>query len=133
MLAVFDNHPEANAAVRDLAELGIDSSRITVLRGEEGARRLDARGESGLWAKARQAISFALVDQMPDFVLYEAALLDGRTVLAVPAGRKSLKRKVVDRLRARGAHFVNYFGRFATEEIDRWRGPELDIPDHLRR
>jgi hypothetical protein len=32
-----------------------------------------------------------------------------------------------------GAHFVNYFGRFATEEIARWRGPEPQLPDYLRR
>jgi hypothetical protein len=32
-----------------------------------------------------------------------------------------------------GAHFVNYFGRFATEEYARWRGPEPAVPDFLRR
>jgi hypothetical protein len=40
---------------------------------------------------------------------------------------------VVDILRRHGGHFINHYGRFATEEIERWAGPEPDIPDLLRR
>ncbi|MBI3748100.1 MAG: hypothetical protein HY262_04545 [Chloroflexi bacterium] len=36
-------------------------------------------------------------------------------------------------LRGRGGHFVNDFERFATEEIDPWRGPEPEVADLLRR
>jgi hypothetical protein len=32
-----------------------------------------------------------------------------------------------------GAHFMNHFGRFATEEFERWQGPEPKVPDYLRR
>ena len=32
-----------------------------------------------------------------------------------------------------GGHFTNYYGRFATEELDLWRGPEPEIPGYLRR
>ena len=32
-----------------------------------------------------------------------------------------------------GAHFVNFFGRFATEDVVPWRGPELPLPSWLRR
>jgi hypothetical protein len=32
-----------------------------------------------------------------------------------------------------GAHFVNFFGRFATEDIVPWRGPELPLPPWQRR
>jgi hypothetical protein len=28
---------------------------------------------------------------------------------------------------------MNFYGRFATEELTRWRGPELAIPETLRR
>jgi hypothetical protein len=38
-----------------------------------------------------------------------------------------------DRLIAANAHFVNWFGRLATEEISQWRGPEPDIPGYLKR
>jgi len=36
-------------------------------------------------------------------------------------------------LRRHGGHFINYYGRFATEELERWRGPEPDIPSLMRR
>ena len=32
-----------------------------------------------------------------------------------------------------GAHFMNFFGRFATEDVAPWRGPELPLPPYLRR
>jgi hypothetical protein len=32
-----------------------------------------------------------------------------------------------------GAHFVNFFGRFATEDVVPWRGRELPLPPWLRR
>ena len=70
---------------------------------------------------------------MPDFVLYEAAVVDGRTVLAVPMPSEASRSAAVAVLRQSGAHFVNFYGRFATEEIVPWRGPELDIPSLLRR
>jgi hypothetical protein len=44
-----------------------------------------------------------------------------------------VKRVVVERMRAIGAHFINFYARFATEELDPWRGPELDLPGALRR
>ena len=74
------------------------------------------------------------MDQLVDFATYERALRDGRAVVMVhvhgdaPEGggaRGSCKRH--------GGHFINYYGRFATEELDLWRGPEPDIPGYLRR
>jgi hypothetical protein len=36
-------------------------------------------------------------------------------------------------VRRHGGHFINYYGRFATEELEMWHGPEPDIADYLRR
>jgi hypothetical protein len=65
---------------------------------------------------------------MPDFVLYEAAVLDGRTVLAISVASDNAKVEVLEVLRSHGAHFINFYGWFATEEYDLWHGPELDVP-----
>jgi hypothetical protein len=35
-------------------------------------------------------------------------------------------------LKAARGHFINRFGRLATEEFARWRGPEPAIPDLLK-
>jgi len=68
-----------------------------------------------------------------DFALYLAALRDGRAVVAVHAPETALRGRVVERLNALGAHFLNFYGRVATEEITRWRGEELPLPGWLRR
>ena len=36
-------------------------------------------------------------------------------------------------VRDQGGHFVNYYGRFATEEIVRWRGSDPDVHSLLKR
>ncbi len=134
IFAVVDEPVEAPDIVRRLREAGIDTDGVTMLRGEAGAARIDATGtRTGIRPRLRQILSFTLVDQMPDFVLYEAAVLDGRTVLAVPIPTEAARLSAVNVLRAAGAHFVNFYGRFATEEILPWRGRELDIPSILRR
>lgn len=134
LLAVVDDPRDAPAIITELGHVGVDTKQVTLLRGTEGAARIDAIGErGGLRDRMRQAMSFTLVDQMPDLVLYEAAVLDGRSVLAMPVDSDELKQAIVRLLRSRGAHFINYYGRFATEELDAWRGPELVIPSLLRR
>jgi hypothetical protein len=70
---------------------------------------------------------------MPDFVMYERALRDGRALLAIRVSSRRRMELARDVLLRAGAHFVNWFGRLATEEISQWRGAEPDIPDYLKR
>jgi hypothetical protein len=134
LLAVVDDPLKAPGIIAELGRAGIEPNDLTLLRGSEGAARIDATGEATGWgARIRQAMSFTLADQMPDFILYEAALRDGRAVLGVPVASDEAKQAARAILRDHGAHFINFFGRFVTEELDLWRGPELDIPDVLRR
>jgi hypothetical protein len=48
-----------------------------------------------------------------------------------PAGEA--RERARQALAGAGAHFVNFFGRFATEDIVPWRGRELPLPPWLRR
>ena len=134
VLAVIDEPSAAEAAVRELQEAGFDVGTTTILEGAEGAARIDGMGRAhGLGSRVRPLLAFTVMDQLPDFVLYERALRDGRCVVMVRATRDADKRRAHQILRANGGHFTNYYGRFATEELDLWRGPEPDIPDVLRR
>lgn len=134
VFAVVDDAAAVPAVIAALVQAGIPSNDMTLLRGAEGASRIDATGgRSGLAGRLRQAMSFTLTDQMPDFALYEAALRDGRAVLGIPIESEPQKDAVARVLRERGAHFANYYGRYVTEELDAWRGPELDLPSLLRR
>ena len=130
----MDDPAEEPGLLTDLGRTGVRVDDVTILRGPEGAARIDATGvATGIGARLRQALSFTMVDQMPDFIVYEAAVVDGRTVVAVPVGSDDAKLAVRNVLRSHGAHFMNFYGRFATEELDLWRGRELDIPGYLRR
>lgn len=73
------------------------------------------------------------MDQLPDFLMYEAAISDGRAVVAVRVDRR--ERMLADRdvLVRHGGHFLNHFGRQWTEELTMWRGTEPAIPGPLRR
>jgi hypothetical protein len=133
LFGVLDDPRQGPPALRALRHAGFDQDRLTLLRGEEGAARIDATGDRSLGARLRQLVSFTIADQMPDFAVYEAAVRDGRTVIAVKVADEAEQSIACDILKAHGGHFINRYGSWMTEELDGWRGPELDIPALLRR
>lgn len=134
LLAVIDDPAGAAAAMADLAAGGIAARDLDLLRGEEGADRVDGTGDVSGWiGRLRRAFDFTLMDQLVDFAAYERALRDGRAVVMVHVHGDGPKGAIRQVLKRHGGHFINYYGRFATEELDVWRGPEPDIPGYLRR
>jgi hypothetical protein len=134
LLGVIDDPAEAAAALADLKAAGVLDRDLEILRGEESADRMDGTGEvSGWLGRLRRAFDFTLMDQLVDFAAYERALRDGRAVVMVHVHGDAPKEAAHQVLKHHGGHFINYYGRFATEEMDLWRGPEPDIPGYLRR
>ena len=134
LLAVLPDAESAAAVAAALRAAGIPDRDITVLRGDEGADRLDGTGaQNGVMARLRRLVSFTLMDQLVDMATYEQAVRDGQVVLLTKPRDAGRKAAAIDTLRRRGGHFINYYGRFATEEVERWRGPEPAMPGLLRR
>jgi hypothetical protein len=134
LYAVLDDPGAALRAVDALVAAGVEASRIEVLRGDSAADTLDGTGNKrGIRGRVRRAIEFTLMDQAPDLAWYEAAIRDGRSVVAVRVSAEAAVRSAFDVLRSVGGHFINYYGRFATEEFERWHGAEPTLPDYLRR
>ena len=134
VMAVLDTAGAAEAAAGALELEGFGSDAVVVLAGEGDAERIDSLGNvGGVWARARRLLSFTLADQVVDLAVYVAALRDGRTVLSVLVSGDAARERAKRALAGSGAHFVNFFGRFATEDIVPWRGPELPLPPWLRR
>jgi hypothetical protein len=134
LMAVLDSAGAATTATSELVRAGFGREAIAVLQGNRDADRIDSLGKaSGPWTRAWRLLQFTQADQMVDLVVYEAALRDGRTVIAVHAPRTKDRDRAKRALDASGAHFMNFFGRFATEDVSRWRGKELPIPPYLRR
>ena len=133
VVAVFDDVPAANAAVDALVASGLAPAAIEVFRGEADAARFDATGaQHGVIAKLRRAMQFSLMDQLPAMAWYEAALREGKVVVAVRTTSRPQTLRVVNALKAAGGHFINRFGRFDTEEFARWRGPEPAVDDWMK-
>jgi hypothetical protein len=134
LLGVIDDPDRARDAVDGLAAAGIPASDVRLLLGEEGRRDLATLGRRpNLLSRSVRVFQFMLMDQLPDFLVYERALLDGRAVIAVHVGDRATMQRVRGVLERFGGHFLNHFGRLSTEELTMWRGPEPEIPDALRR
>jgi hypothetical protein len=131
---VIDDPKAAAAAMAELKANGFDDRDLEILRGDQDADRMDGTGQvSGWLARLRRAFDFTLMDQLVDFAAYERALRDGRAVAMVHLHGDGPKAAAYRVLKRHAGHFINYYGRFATEELALWRGPEPDIPGYLRR
>ena len=134
LLGVVDTKAALDAIVAALREAGISEDATEVFSGDEGAKAFDGRGErNGPAARLLRTVQFTIMDQMPDFAYYEAAAREGRFVLSVKARGDVQTKRTVGILRQHGAHFINRFALFQTEEYERWQGKEPDVPGFMRR
>ena len=134
LLAVVDRPDVGLEAAEALVADGVARADVEVLTGADGRDRLGRLGPpANRLSRVVRVFQFLLMDQLPDFLVYERALADGRAVVAVRVGDRAGMLRTKSTLERSGAHFLNHFGRFQTEELSMWRGPEPDIPDPLRR
>ena len=133
VLGVLDDQAALDRAVAAIKALGITEPDIETFKGAADAERFDATGaRHGLLARLRRAMQFGLMDQLPALAWYEAALRENRHVIAIKTADPTTTRTVVEALKAVGAHFINRFGRFNTEEFARWRGPEPRVANFMK-
>ena len=128
VLGVFDSDASAERAIAALAAVAVPPGDIQRFAGAADAERFDATGAGhGLGARLRRIVQFSLMDQLPAMAWYEAALREGRSVVAVRTVNRSETMRAVEAMQAAGGHFINRFGRLATEEFARWQGPEPHV------
>ena len=134
VLAVVDDPAAVDPALQALRAASFADTDVNVLRGAAAASQFDATGEGhGFLSRLVRAVQFSLMDQMPDFAWYEAALQMGRVALSVRAPDLGTATRVKAALEPVGAHFINYFGRWETAELLDWRGPEPPVSGVLKR
>ncbi len=134
LIGVIDAPDEAVRAAASLTDGGFAADGVSVLVGEEGRELLGRLGHHpNALSRLIRGLQFTLMDQTPDFLVYEGAIAEGRAVIAVHVMDRDRMLEAASILEQHGAHFLNYFGRLSTEEISMWRGEEVDLPDPLRR
>ena len=132
-LAVVDDPATARKAAADLRMLPLREEEVVVIHGADAPAQLGRLGaSSGPLARLRRSFQFLMMDQLPDFVVYEAAVEEGRAVLGVRAGSEGAAAAVAT-LRRHGAHFINRFGALMTADIEPWHGPMPKVPQHMTR
>jgi hypothetical protein len=133
VVAVFDDAAAADQAITALLDAGVPDVDVERFAGAADADRFDSTGQRhGVISRAVRAIQFSLMDQLPAMAWYEAALREGKAVVAVRTRKRPASLRVVEVLRGAGGHFINRFGRLATEEFVRWRGPEPRVPSLMK-
>lgn len=134
LLAVADTSAVAAAAVEALARAPVPFPDVAVITGPDATEQLRQLGPTkGALSRLVRLVQFTTMDQMPDFRVYEAALRDGRAIVAVRIGDTGTIPVARDVLVGAGLHFLNFYGRWSTAEVTPWRGAELDLPAYLRR
>ena len=133
VLAVFDAPADADRAIEAVRSTAGAGASVERFFGPADADRFDATGQRhGPIARVLRSVQFSLMDQLPAMAWYEAALREGKAVLAVRTRSRPVTLKVVEALKSAGGHFINHFGRAATEEFARWQGPEPNVPDLMK-
>jgi hypothetical protein len=130
LMGVLPSAAAAEAAIAELERSGTPPAAIHVLVGEEAALRIDGRGtHHGVIARLYRLLQFTQMDQAPDFRRYEREARRGHPVIAIRETDPARRRAIRAILRAHGAHFTNFYGRFFTETLDPFAGPdEGDLP-----
>lgn len=133
-LSVMPDAQAAEAAVAEFADAGLLPDDVIVLDGPDARDRMGRLGAStGVAGRLRRSMQFLTMDQMPDLHVYEEALDGGHALVGLKLDDADRRRGAVAVLRRHGAHFINRFGDWATEEIEPWHGEMPDLPQHLHR
>jgi hypothetical protein len=133
VLAVFDRAEDADRAVdavRASSPSGLEVERFAAPMTRTDSTPPDSG--TGPVARVLRTVQFGLMDQLPAMAWYEAALREGKTVVAIRTRNRTTTLEVVEALKAAGGHFINHFGRAATEEFARWQGPEPHVSSLMK-
>jgi|tagenome__1003787_1003787.scaffolds.fasta_scaffold19380676_1 hypothetical protein len=116
MVAVLDDAADVRAALDGLMGLGVESSDVVVLTGEEGVARLDPSGEGhGLLGRLLRVLQLT-AEEGNALEFHHQALAAGKSVVYVKVHGDARKDAVAAALTAAGGHHLAYFGRWTVEK-----------------
>ena len=118
IVGVFAEWPQARAVIDRLSQDGFTKEQIGVLHGTEGAKRLDASGEShGVFAQISRFFQrFADMDDKHT-QRHEQELLAGHVLVHVEAPEDVARTQVCEVMKANGGYFINYYGKWQIENL----------------
>lgn len=115
MVAVLDDEASVQDALAELSKIGIETSQVDVLRGEEGVALLDPHGERHGVLGRLLRLAQLTAEEGNALEFHQQALTDGKLVIYVTARGEAQKDRVATALTAAGGHHLAYFGRWTVE------------------
>ena len=118
LFGVLDEQGEAQAVVGELAASGVPVEDLAVFSGEEGALRIDAKGEKhGLFARLVRLTQAMSMDS-EQAARYEQEARAGHCVVAVHADGPTQRDAARAIIKQHHGHFINWYGRLSFETLD---------------
>ena len=120
VIGIIDDAADCKAALKDLNDAGFTAAEIEVLSGEEDAHRLDPTGEEhGPLARFARWIEKAGDRETEHVKRHEQEVLAGHFGIGVSAKEPEAREKVLKILKAHKGHFINFYGQWAIETMER--------------
>jgi hypothetical protein len=107
--AILDDAEDTRAALEALEQDGVDLSKVNLLTGREGARRLDRTGRVHGWAARLLRLLQRGAYEGEALEAHERALENGHNVIFVPARGNDASDRIVKILRAAGGRYILHF------------------------
>lgn len=120
VLGTLGDAGNAGAAIDALLQAGFDRKDIDMLHGEEDLERLDPTGtKHGLFTQFRRTLTrtFAAFEEFSHLTQDLEEVRAGRFVIMVAAKRRDQRIVAADILNRYGAKFVEFYGRWAWEDL----------------
>ncbi len=104
--------------VTALMALGLTADSIEILKGEEGRAVLDLNGHHhGASGHLKRFVQGLLGSSQNEAINYDAALADGKVVIAVAVTNDDAMNAVTETFTSFGGDRINYFGESGMEQL----------------
>lgn len=116
VVGIINDVEDARAALHDLQEAGFTAGQIRVLTGEEGAHRIDPRGDQhGLFAHMLRSIQKVGDYEILHATRHEEEMLSGHFGIGVTVRHKKDRDQALQILKSHHGHFINFYGPLIME------------------
>ena len=117
LLALLDSPQAAEGARADLIAAGVAEDTVEFLCGKEGLREIKRR-EKGFGLIRRTMRAIMRIGELAEYWnRYEDGLREGKCLLAVDSVEDSVRRLALEKIKARGGHFINFVSSVGMERL----------------
>jgi hypothetical protein len=121
VMAVMPSSGAVESAKSELVRNGFGENEL--LRGESGAREVDAKGDSGAVAKVVKGLADHLSEQQNYLAQYEEEARNGAPVLAVHVKNEEEAEAAKEILEHYSARNIRFFGKLAVHDLSPGTNP----------